>query len=630
MQLPDWEYSLFVHWRNFIAAAVLTLAALPGRAQTRIGENLAAGMSGTIGATYEGEVGNSGASSSSHAVGVTGDTQLNGYYYSPQFLNFQVHPYYNRTQSSSSDVQIGANSGVKSYASLFSGSNFKLNFNYGRDYDNTSQWALPGASSLLSHGDSSSWGTGVSVKIARLFPVTVQYSQNDGTSSVYGIAGSDTSKNGNLSVASDARLLGTLLTLNYMRLTTNLQSDMATTSIASSNHGSSDSTMFAIARALPGNGALSANYSHTSYGYKYVFKALGATSESTASTNDGSANTLNLHANTYPTRRLDIGVDMMYNDNLTGSMAQTLASSGATPGTSTSGTIRTLTVGGDAAYSFGKGLNINALYAHEVQSYAGTETRYDQFHGNLNYTYVKSFLGSFNVLGGLVDTATQNQNGTVGLYGTLNYNKRFRWTTVGAYVSYSQDTETMLAGTTSSGVSGGATISRQFGKDAEWHASATSGNTTLSGGEGFSRSLNASAGVSLKRAACSVSYAHSNGTAYNTSTGLVSTGGTPTTVLGTNVIEYLSHSYSVGANYTALGRLQLWGSFSLARSQTSSNGSTVPSRSSRGTVQLRYPVRKMYFTAGFNRLQQGTSGSGVAVPVTNSYTIGISRWLKMF
>jgi hypothetical protein len=45
---------------------------------------------------------------------------------------------------------------------------------------------------------------------------------------------------------------------------------------------------------------------------------------------------------------------------------------------------------------------------------------------------------------------------------------------------------------------------------------------------------------------------------------------------------------------------------------------------------IQYRVRKLYFTSGYARLEQGFSNSGTAPEVVSSYYLGISRWFNFF
>ena len=64
----------------------------------QVGDNLRMNLNGDLGVNYAGGM-NQG--QSDHAMGFAGNGQLTGSYYSPNFLNFNVDPFYNRVQSDS-------------------------------------------------------------------------------------------------------------------------------------------------------------------------------------------------------------------------------------------------------------------------------------------------------------------------------------------------------------------------------------------------------------------------------------------------------------------------------------------------------------------------------------------------
>jgi hypothetical protein len=45
---------------------------------------------------------------------------------------------------------------------------------------------------------------------------------------------------------------------------------------------------------------------------------------------------------------------------------------------------------------------------------------------------------------------------------------------------------------------------------------------------------------------------------------------------------------------------------------------------------IQYQVRKLSFTSGFARLEQGFSQSGTPPEVVSSYYVGVSRWFNFF
>src|SRR5690349_24747881 len=100
-----------------VAMALLTV--LPAVAQLEVGDNWSMSLSGVFGYNYRGIL-NQG--TSGHSMGFNGDANLNGSYYNPNFLFFNVQSYYGRTQSNSAYGALTNSTGVISNVNLFGGS----------------------------------------------------------------------------------------------------------------------------------------------------------------------------------------------------------------------------------------------------------------------------------------------------------------------------------------------------------------------------------------------------------------------------------------------------------------------------------------------------------------------------
>ena len=67
---------------------------------------------------------------------------------------------------------------------------------------------------------------------------------------------------------------------------------------------------------------------------------------------------------------------------------------------------------------------------------------------------------------------------------------------------------------------------------------------------------------------------------------------------------------------------------------TSNTSEQQPSRlhnqNSQYNALIQYQVRKLNFTSGYARLEQGFSITGTQPEVISSYYIGVSRWFNFF
>ena len=90
------------NWGGAILAAGMLLLALvlPTRAQVQVGENTQMNLSGNLALGYTGDLSNY--VGSDHGFNGSGNADLNGYYYAPSFLMFDVQPFYNQSRANSS------------------------------------------------------------------------------------------------------------------------------------------------------------------------------------------------------------------------------------------------------------------------------------------------------------------------------------------------------------------------------------------------------------------------------------------------------------------------------------------------------------------------------------------------
>ena len=175
--------------RDRVHSAALVLAALavcvlPAAAQVAVGDNVNLSAGGDLSFGYSGTTGN--LSGSNHALDLGGHGWMRGFYYKPQFISFDFQPYYRRSQNDSIYQTITNGSGLTGTANIFSGSRFPGYLSYGRTYDSTGQFGVPGITGVAAHGNGDNFGIGWSALLPRLPTLTASYSTSAGTSSVFG------------------------------------------------------------------------------------------------------------------------------------------------------------------------------------------------------------------------------------------------------------------------------------------------------------------------------------------------------------------------------------------------------------------------------------------------------------
>ena len=104
---------------GFVALWVFVASA---RAQIAVGDEVKMSLNGNIGVGYSGDFGN--AVTSGHGIFGTGMGLLSGSYYNPNFLSFNVRPFYNRNQDNGAYTSVLSETGVDASTSILSGSHF--------------------------------------------------------------------------------------------------------------------------------------------------------------------------------------------------------------------------------------------------------------------------------------------------------------------------------------------------------------------------------------------------------------------------------------------------------------------------------------------------------------------------
>ena len=136
--------------------AGLLFLAVAAAAQVTVGDNLNLNLSGDLSFGFSGSYGENALSS--HGLNIGGQGQFGGFYYNPNFLSFNVQPYYNRSQNNSSSQSISDSSGFRSQVNLFQGSHFPGSVAFDKTFDSSGQFGFPGIAGFTSHGGGRSFG----------------------------------------------------------------------------------------------------------------------------------------------------------------------------------------------------------------------------------------------------------------------------------------------------------------------------------------------------------------------------------------------------------------------------------------------------------------------------------------
>lgn len=614
------------NWRSLVVIVVLGLAG-SASAQRQFGEYTHATLTGNVGTGYAGSFGET-AESSTHNTSVTGEGFLNAYYYSPNLLNINVHPYYGRSQDSQSSVTIGSNRGVGTTVNMFSGTHFPGSFTYSKSEDDTGQYSIPGSSALVTRSNSSEYGIGWSANLPGLPHVSAQYTSGNSNGGIVGIAGKNVSDTRNFSLTSSYNLRGWPLNATYLHLKNSSDAAATLTGTATTNNGTSSILIVSTSHSLNVMGGnLSLNYSRSSN--DYVSKTSGT--NGSVDSSSGTANSANANVSFLPVRAVNANAQFSYSDNLLGSVVQQAITDGGAPVVSGNGPLRNLEFSGSMNWSGPHNILIGGGAIRQQQYYQGTEYDNTVAYGNLNYGYSRPLLGSLLFNFTFSDAANQNGNSGAGFWGNVNFTRQMKRFDVSASLGYSQSVQTIASFITTSGTDYSVSASRKVFKGIRWRAGFGGSHSVLSSNAGDSNHMERfNTGFSRRRLAASLFYGQSHQRALITSTGLVPTTLPPSILGANNLTMYDSKNYGVSGSLELIRSMTLMLSYSKSRGDSLQPNSSVQNNSTVEYMLLRYPYRKLYFSAGYNRVQQGIVSAGNPIHPVTSYNFGISRWIKAF
>ncbi|MBV8207607.1 MAG: hypothetical protein JO041_12505 [Acidobacteria bacterium] len=608
--------------RQIAKTALLLVSLLPGFravAQVQAGE-AALSLAGSISAGYSGNTGNQ--TPSGHGFAAGGNADLSGSYYNPNFLSFHVAPYFNDTRQNANFQSIGDTSGVQASAGIFSGSHTPGWVNFSQTYNSLGSYAVPGVANYVAHGNAQSFGFGWSENLESLPALSFSYQQGNNDYSVYG---SDTQSHNNFrsfTLNGNYAFHGFRFNGSYHDGVSDTRFPLEVAGIAQASNTNNDSYAAGISHDLPLHGSASGHFTQTNYDF-----ASGSLS------NSGTINAFDSHAEVNPATRLTLSTDTFYTDNLNGTLEQVLVNGTgvapvAMPLMSQSST--STAVNANAMYSVTDNLRVIGRESHRSQSYAGTAYSSDSF-GEVT-TYFHNFGTSrLNLTESVMDnTFSYNGHNSLAVAGGGSYTRNIgAWTLMGQ-ANYAVNQETLLVTYTSNVYSFGGNVGRRIGTKVNWNSSASVSRSSLGreANSGFSSESFATS-LSFARVGVSGSYSRSNGNAIVSGTGITPSP-IPLPVTPLPITTYGGDSYSVAAGGSPVRGLTFTASYVRSLSNTESAQITSVNKTNLTNVYLNYRLRKVYINAGYVRLLQGFTGTGVTPGLVNTFYIGVSRWFKFF
>jgi hypothetical protein len=607
------------------AVWLLVLALAQGvRAQVQVGDDLRMNLNGTLLGGYAGEYGDQ--LSSSHNLTYGGDATLTGSYYNPNFLNFNVNPYYNQSKADSNYQSLTNSSGVAANANFFTGSRFPGYANYNYTRNSTGAFGIIGSPNFTTVGNGQGFGIGWSALSPDWPTFSVSYAQGGGSGNVYGTNEESSSSTKTLNIRSSYQWKGWGLSAQYTHL--NIDSNFPSFLGGEQGNNFSDSAannygVNAIHK-LPWSGSIAITFNHSTYSGDYGSTLSETTGSSSYTTNTETANT-----SFHPTVKLALYVDQSYTSNLNGFLYQNIANNGGgVPLVQLDSTANSSTLSGGASYNFTKNLYGQAQITYYDQAYFGQSYQGSYLTGTVGYG--KRILDTFTVSASVIESSNKFANNSLGFIGNLNGFRHFGTWEVSGGLSYAQNVQTLLVTYTTSYYNYNGNVHKRLGRGMQWTGAFNGSHSGFSQEVGtVNRSESFATSLSLRQVSLNANYTQAKGQALLTSTGIQ-----PITTPGLSpegLIVYNGKSYGAGISLMPLPRLSISGNYSHAMSDTLSSSYFSNNRTDILYAQLQYRLRKISLLAGYTKFGQSISAATSSGPGNQySYFVGVTRYFNFF
>jgi len=276
-------------------------------------------------------------------------------------------------------------------------------------------------------------------------------------------------------------------------------------------------------------------------------------------------------------------------------------------------------------------LQTSAFVERRSQSFLGQSYGLNSYGGSVGYSrrlLDGSFNGSFVMTANSADKSGED---TLGFSTNENYSTVIRgWRMTGSF-GYAQNVQTLLVTYMNSYYNFSGNVHRNWGlfNISMGGGGARTALTNQEGATSSSQGYNASIGYGPWIMA-NGTYSKASGQALATGAGLVPVP-VPAPTLPQGVISLFGgDSYSFSLASTPVKKLLVSATYAKSLSNTTSPILTSSNTNSVFTTLLQYQYRKLYFTSGYARLEQGFSVSGSKPEIISSYYMGLSRWFNFF
>jgi hypothetical protein len=609
-----------------LAAAVVIFMASGLFGQVQIGDDLKLNMNGNVSADYSGSYGNQ--IESTHSFGFGGTAGLTGSYYNPNFLSFDVNPFFNQSQANSNFGSLTDATGVTLSSAIFSGSHFPGTVNYSKVFNKTGNYGLPGISAFDTNSSAQNFAVNWSAILPNLPSLNVGYQRGNDHYSLYGT--NETGRNNfrNLYLNSNYSIAGFGLGGGVSTGASNASIPQV---IAGGNaiNSTSNTTSynFSASHALPWRGTFSNVFTRSDVNSNYLGYKFNGTIDRWAA-----------NAGVHPTDKLSFSGGVDYTDNLSGSIYQATvpSSQAAAAASSMSNSVTQQSQQSDgwdlfflSTYSFATNLQAQGEIERRLQYFEGRNYGSTLYSGGLYYTQqiLGGYFGSsFSVIDSTLDHSSQN---TLGFTSNTNYNRRVGAWQFGGYLNYSQNVQTLLVSYTTSFYNVSGNVRRKIGF-LHWTASAAMGRSGLTAQPGTSNHNESfSTSIGTGRINLAGNYSKADGNSLAGGAGLVPVP-VPPVIPPSLLVMYGGKSYSVALSGSPIRHLTASASYVNARNTLNNQGTSSWNNYEQQNYYFQYHFRQVNLTGGYARLIQGFSASGLPPANINAFSVGLSRWFNFF
>jgi hypothetical protein len=573
---------------------------------------------------------------------------IDGSYFNPNFLHFQVSPYYDLGREFSETEFVTGGRGIGASLDAFSGSSIPLIINFHRALTSEATYNLPDSPhGVGGTGTSQDLSVNWTLRLRRLPPLQLGYVKNDGDFTILGSDAHGASHGNGYSIGSQYSFRGFLLIASYDSNGLAQTLPNLFTTVPTSTDTKQKNLRFAVSRTL----------GHLAYFDSSATRS-DWTSDASGKLQNRSFDTASANLTAHFTSKLTTSARLNYSSDLIGLRISSLLS--GTPPTEAGGPIPVAlatdsqfkivvyTLGANYKVGHGVGLQTSAQQATGSNSSGDTSNTslvnahavYERrlFGGSLNASYGLGLNNSSFTFGNLGTPSTSSapsarSGSTLGQSGSLVYSHQVgMWGYTGSF-QYSQAGVQSILTLNSRTYGGELTVQ---GRVLGWHL-ATSAHMSRTQSESSTSSTDQQKNfrIALARGPLSIAanQQFSSGLTIVTATGLRSVLVTDPTAVGNSldnlITPTVNRSSSFTLSYTPSRRLELSTSWVKAKYQTMLVTGTKGGLNDQFDFAVKYHLRQLDCRAGYRRFLQQVSDVSNAFSSQSIY-FQVSRQFRLF